>query len=112
MSLRIISQGKLQGLLQDVIKKALFRYHLPLEPLSPKRLKAILQAMMPLELSQLASRRWITFRTLERLRKHGRVTYYVRVKADEEDDVRFKVLMTADELRGPVIETESTHLFN
>jgi hypothetical protein len=40
----------------------------------------------------------------------GRSTESVTISKIE--DVRFKVIMSADEFRGPVIETESTHLID
>lgn len=57
-------------------------------------------------------KRWITFQTIPLLKQYWRATYYVQVQAVEADDVRFKVIMSADEFRGPVIETESTHLID
>jgi hypothetical protein len=56
--------------------------------------------------------RWITFPTLPHLQQHWRATSYVQVQAIKSEDVRFKVIMSADEFRGPVIETESTHLID
>ena len=57
-------------------------------------------------------KRWITFPTIPHLKQYWQATYYVQVQAEIPRDVRFKAIMTADEFRGPIIETESTHLID
>ncbi len=62
--------------------------------------------------SEAHNRRWITFPSLPHLKQYWQATYFVQIQAEIPRDVRFKVVMSADEFRGPVIETESTHLID
>lgn len=53
----------------------------------------------------------IKFAPLARLAPKAQATWRVVVKAVEEGDVRFKVIMNTDQITRPVQETESTHLY-
>ncbi|WP_179131088.1 DUF11 domain-containing protein [Candidatus Entotheonella palauensis] len=108
---------------------SIFEEILPIEPPLPTpiasdQLKAKLEMQWPLDkwpLDDVSTMTpgWIRFDTIPELRQYWRATYYVEAEAQHPAgiqfkvrDVRFKVIMTADEFSGPVIETESTHLVN
>lgn len=76
------------------------------------KLQKTMEKMWPGDEPEMRDDRWITFPTVPHLKQHWRATYYVQVQAVEPEDVRFKVIMSADAFRGPVIETESTHLID
>ncbi|MAE65826.1 MAG: hypothetical protein CMJ18_16270 [Phycisphaeraceae bacterium] len=53
----------------------------------------------------------VTFKALASLAPKAKATFKVVVKAVSEDDARFGVSLTSDQLRRPVEETESTHYY-
>ena len=53
----------------------------------------------------------ITFAPLPRLAPKAKATWKVIVKAVKPDDARFQVTLNSDQLRRPVQETESTHIY-
>jgi uncharacterized repeat protein (TIGR01451 family) len=53
----------------------------------------------------------LRFGAVAMLAPKAKVTYKVTVKGIDVGDVRFKVEMTSDELKTPVEETESTHIY-
>jgi uncharacterized repeat protein (TIGR01451 family)/fimbrial isopeptide formation D2 family protein len=55
--------------------------------------------------------RTITFAPLTRLAPKAKATWKVIVKAVKPDDARFKVTLNSGQLRRPVEETESTHIY-
>ena len=55
--------------------------------------------------------RVITFEPLASLAPKAVVTWQVRAKALKSGDTRFKVTMKSDQIQRPVLETESTHLY-
>jgi uncharacterized repeat protein (TIGR01451 family) len=53
----------------------------------------------------------VTFEPLASLAPKAKAAYTVTVKAKSENDVRFKVSMTSDQIKRPVEETESTNFY-
>lgn len=53
----------------------------------------------------------INFQPVPSIPAKGKATWRVVVKALEEDDVRFTVTMTSDQIGRPVSETEATHQY-
>jgi uncharacterized repeat protein (TIGR01451 family) len=53
----------------------------------------------------------VTFEPLDRLAAKAEVTFRVRVLCKTPGDWRFRVYMTADQLRGPVLEEESSRVY-
>ncbi len=58
-----------------------------------------------------ASGKSISFAPLATLAPKAKATYKVTVKGVGEGDVRFKVEMKSDQMDTPVMETESTHIY-
>jgi uncharacterized repeat protein (TIGR01451 family) len=53
----------------------------------------------------------ISFQPLPSLAPKARATYRVNIKGVGEGDVRFKVEMISDQIKTPVMETESTNIY-
>ena len=53
----------------------------------------------------------VTFAPLPTLAPKATATYKLVVKGTGEGDVRFKVEMKSDQIDSPVMETESTHIY-
>ena len=53
----------------------------------------------------------VTFASLKSLAPKATVVYKVTAKGIGEGDVRFRVEMTSDQIKTPVMETESTHIY-
>jgi len=53
----------------------------------------------------------ISFAPLPRLAPQAKATWTVVVRATKPDDARFSVTLTSNQLRRPVKETESTHIY-
>jgi uncharacterized repeat protein (TIGR01451 family) len=55
--------------------------------------------------------RKVTFAPLASLAPKANVVYKVTVKGVKEGDVRFRVELKSDQIKTPVMETESTHIY-
>ena len=53
----------------------------------------------------------VSFKPLPRLAAKAKATYRVIVKGTKPGDLRFKVEMKSDQMTSPVMETESTHVY-
>lgn len=53
----------------------------------------------------------VVFEPLPRLTARADALYRVRVRAKQPGDVRFRVQMTCEQLQGPVLEEESTRIY-
>jgi uncharacterized repeat protein (TIGR01451 family) len=53
----------------------------------------------------------VTFARLSTLAPKAKAVFRVRVRGVAVGDVRFRVDLTSDQLKRPVMETESTHIY-